>query len=1197
MTRGRRLWFLILLVSVLGFLGWLTWNDRDQTPNEPKEMVEVLKSEQDADGEAVAGDEIEPQGEAMEPDEENREILISGSVTLAKNDEPVANAEVLLNQHRGDSDSEMVSTDSNGEFRLYTRQKGRRLILARKGALISYLKRAETNLVDLGKDVTAVGPIHLKLYPTRILKVHVVSRETGESLSDAKCETLHQPSRVVLADDKGIVTLPLSREVWRLAFSAPGYELRVVNFNLAKGDDGEFKVALSAGGEIFGKVVNQDNEPVADALVWAMIGSGYIRATSDETGSFLLEGIPIATGIRVSAHKQDVGNCVQDFRLEHGDQTPLTLRLEPRDGFGSKTKEPMVVEGVVVDTEDRPIEAARVYFAFDRFGDDGVEVFSGEDGSFQIVIQPAGRFGDFLWVSKPGYATQKVPFSTDPASATNYKVVMKAGHYLRGWVLGPDHEPIAKARVNWRLAERNARFYQRRPPLTDDSGYFELTGLPAEINLSIFANGYTEKTVELPELDRDDATYILEALGSIHGKVVFKETGEPVPAYKLTLRRVKRVFFRFNFQTLKAYYEGVWVVADDGAFEASGLPVGVTFSVRANTEDHFQEEPMEVAVPSAGEKAPVLLELSPNKDSYAGVVVDREGRPLAGAHVRLFAWSTNDPALYGHNFMSLNSEGEPEGASFRANSQSASNGSFRFDGVPAKVQVLIEARAEGFANEKLTQVETYSPDKKQNLRVLMSRECKLLISVLEDPLPDQTKLILQGNDWVQKTFSVTEINRSFDVEKMKPGDYEVLLHTYETGNGVPVLIDQVNVSLQEGESRTIEIGDRHNFKLTGVALEGSEVASGRKLRLRADIENSWNPLSVGQGQVALTDGNGQFEFSELSPGQYRLELCSRQPVDPPSALGSGLPDNGNLLQVVIKDEDVNDRFHFKKLSRVYGQLAKTEGVSSLLFSNHPFRCKAVNVRATMAEDGAFQFLDISGGIYSLHARITSQNQPALLLSEITVPEGGGDIDLGLIHVEKVGDLRIRLAGPSTASHVLDVYVFNLLAVGEPVETLYQRRDWYNFRDFTKPYKVNDLPVGTYRVVGRLLPFGWVTQPLSSEVEIREGETTELTLRAIPVTEIQLALPGKEIVERAFMVHEASGDVLNFVLSNDEPVFLGLSSLRFAASKGHSLHARGFAEGLWQVQIENSDGRIYQRRFEARKGEGQILQIHPGDELE
>jgi len=318
-------------------------------------------------------------------------------------------------------------------------------------------------------------------------------------------------------------------------------------------------VALSAGVEVAGRVVDGDGEPVEEARVlllpvrssgWeadlamgaASVG-GFRETRSDAEGGFRFPDLQAGAPVRLQARREGfVPSEPEELRLPEEGPVELVLRR------------PASVDGWVVDGAGRPV--ARALVTAERLPAESTDLVTGRaggpaagtgegsplsagasawtspDGDFAIAGLQAGRWS--VRASAPGLREGRSrPFEVDAGDEVPaVEVVLEEGATLSGRVMESDGAPAVGARVD--LADGAGR------PVAlarvDDTGRFRLSGLPdgAHTLTAVAGDGReVSRPVDLG-LGPAEVTLVLDPGASLRGRVV-RADGAPVEGARVLL--------------------------------------------------------------------------------------------------------------------------------------------------------------------------------------------------------------------------------------------------------------------------------------------------------------------------------------------------------------------------------------------------------------------------------------------------------------------------------------------------------------------------------------------------------------------------------------------------------------------------------------------------------------------------------------
>jgi protocatechuate 3,4-dioxygenase beta subunit len=451
-------------------------------------------------------------------------------------------------------------------------------------------------------------------------------------------------------------TLPEGRYVVRAELEGFAAAMAVHRFPADAPPD----VALRPASTVSGQVLGLDGLPAAGVEV-RIVGSGLYPAltgTTDAAGRFVLGGIPPGVYEVHARLVTDAGELAAPPRrgltIEPGARAVLSFALSGG----------AVLSGVVVDEESgAPIAGARVRVGTETLAALPRVVTTGADGSFRLagLEDRVHR----LTIEDDVHAPE-IGLEAAPGSAL--RVTLARAASLGGVVLDEAHRPIAGAAIEV-LGSMGGRrglpitigasasiaasagvpgrleVTDFVPPIplvpgesvavtpghggrgarivTASDGSFHIEHVPPGVVQVVarapgFGGAASEALRLHPGESREGLEVVLAAAGVLRGSVV-DEDDAPVAGLLVEVRSDADPLTR------------IAVTGEDGGFELGDV-VGA-LRVRASPHDRPPTE-LRAEVPSGGARN-VTLRLDPAGLAIAGAVVDRRGRPIEGAQVRV----------------------------------------------------------------------------------------------------------------------------------------------------------------------------------------------------------------------------------------------------------------------------------------------------------------------------------------------------------------------------------------------------------------------------------------------------------------------------------------------------------------------------------------------------------------------------------
>ncbi|MDJ0838858.1 MAG: carboxypeptidase regulatory-like domain-containing protein [Acidobacteriota bacterium] len=276
--------------------------------------------------------------------------------------------------------------------------------------------------------------------------------------------------------------------------------------------------------KVRGQVVDELDDPVANALVKAGWGSESQSDETDENGRFefaeLQVGKDIGFSFEVSA--EGYGPLRKSQPVQDSKQIEVKLTLSPASWL----------QGRVVDERGEPVEGADLRITYDT-GGSLPQSKTETDGSFALENLPKKIE---LNVSKPGYAPHH---SSPELNLDDLEIVLKSSGDIEGRVIDTETgAPVRDFNVRVRGSVSRPNWRKQGIDHQTDDGRFSLKGLRREArHLVIEAKGYQTGVFEdiMPEVSPETLTFELRKGGfSLAGRVV-DERGNGRPAVPVRL--------------------------------------------------------------------------------------------------------------------------------------------------------------------------------------------------------------------------------------------------------------------------------------------------------------------------------------------------------------------------------------------------------------------------------------------------------------------------------------------------------------------------------------------------------------------------------------------------------------------------------------------------------------------------------------
>lgn len=415
-----------------------------------------------------------------------------------------------------------------------------------------------------------------------------------------------------------------------LSFARAGYrtEQRTVP---REGAVRRVDVLLTAIGTIGGAVVDPRGRGVPRATVW-LAGSGVWparKALTDGRGRYAFEDVAEGAyelrAARAPRNAQEMAlatRMVDGVTLDGpGDATTVDLRADPA-GY---------LAGTVTTSNGAKVEGARIVACLDALSLVCDENRSDAAGAFRVG--PLAPANIWLRVTSPTGVAPAPAQVTLGVGDTPFHVVLPKGARIRGRALAPDGTPLWGARVSIRVESgaTHARSSQREAA-TDRDGRFSLEHVPpgSVRVVARHADHAAGITAPLELLDGEEREVVVElaAPSALSGQVI-GELQNPIDGARVVLSDAAAVWPR---RILRA--------GEGGRFRVTKLPPG-PWRLVVGEPGFLGEE--RVIVTRAGAETEVVLRLIRGDVVIEGFCLDEDGKPIAGAQVRVTSSEPRQP--------------------------------------------------------------------------------------------------------------------------------------------------------------------------------------------------------------------------------------------------------------------------------------------------------------------------------------------------------------------------------------------------------------------------------------------------------------------------------------------------------------------------------------------------------------------------
>ena len=587
---------------------------------------------------------------------------------------------------------------------------------------------------------------------------------------------------------------------------------------------------------------------------------------TDPQGFFAVGAVPaVGTATLLARPKRLAARLERLEALEPGQEVSLTLLLERGGG----------VRGRVVDGDGAAIPGARVeaQLGSGPFGSGGPEVRQAPcdpGGAFALEAVPSGAL--VLQARAPGWLESRRQDALVPTDGEldGVTIVLTRGRTVAGHVTWPDGTPAEGVVVEvgfdpaWRMGTTgfNALRGASGGGATDEGGRFRVTGLGAG-PFVVLAMKSPEGTLVTHRARRDGVRpdgppleLVLWPPLSLEGRVV-NGLGRAVPAAGVravrtvegelgpTASQVRSTRAdaegRFSLEGLE---EGTWELAAE-----AGEAQSTVLSAESLTVDLPQRGSLELVVRSAA--------------TAAGRVVDREGRPLADATVRLHTGLT---ALQRAN----------TGRSSAREARTDADGRFELGPLPPGERAL-EAEAPGLVASAPLQVSLPEGGRAEGLELVLGPGAVLTGEVWDEGRPAAGRMVqlVQFSAASYEALSERTDDRGrFRYGAVPPGTWVVLvldpgrdLSAGEDGESLASVMRAMTyaqVVLEEGRPTHVVLGSP---PIDPVQVHGHVRSAGEPLEMALSFYPGSGRVTTGAVNT-VSEPDGSYRTSLPAPGAW-----------------------------------------------------------------------------------------------------------------------------------------------------------------------------------------------------------------------------------------------------------------------------------------------------------------------------------------
>jgi thiol-disulfide isomerase/thioredoxin/protocatechuate 3,4-dioxygenase beta subunit len=643
------------------------------------------------------------------------------------------------------------------------------------------------------------------------------------------------------------------------------------------------------GTAIGGRVLDQDDQPLAGAVVVVSVTKSYPRSKqwvdigyesvkTDAKGHWTLAVVPERPdSAEVAAY--DYLHLTENASFHPEPYRPLSAL---QDGSAVlRLRRGTIVEGTVLAPDGQPVAGADVYYGEGLgFANAIPPLKSDALGRFTLGIKPGSV--STLVAHAPGFGPtlRRVKVGEGPLRAD---LTLDSAHSFRGRVVDPSGKPIAHAQVvaYWSGPEGSPRssfgVASRRQLTTDDSGRFEWKEAPGKgVHVEVSALGFTGQN-RLSLASDVDQEIVLTPPTVVEGSVIDRETGQPLPHFSLTMAAAWKAGNPLIWQRGAAMERDARKA--DGSFEYTISSPAHRYLIRVQAEGYLPED--SVPFPTDGSTHTLSYRLT-KAEPIRGTVRNPDGSPAREGFVYV-----DPPHRDGWiDYLELQNDDVPKDR--RSRTVSAKIGD---DG-----RFVLPPQKETFALLALTDAGHAMVDRRDihgeaDLRlqpwsrisgtVMMGGEPAANLN-LQSYDPEESPPVEDEPRLVRRCYVKTDAEGRFALPRVMPGR---LTLAEWVPNGVnrrlwPVI--RATVDVEAGRSYDLKIGSSGRLVGGRLTLPRTDDWMIRKAEIVSRATKADRPVKIG-GELLEA---GRFRAIDIPPGDYTLRIALHEPP-PPESCGWG----------------------------------------------------------------------------------------------------------------------------------------------------------------------------------------------------------------------------------------------------------------------------------------------------------------------
>ena len=635
-----------------------------------------------------------------------------------------------------------------------------------------------------------------------------------------------------------------------------------------------------AGTEVGGRVVDQDDRPIAGAVVVVSVSKKYPGSQqrvyidgksvkTDAEGRWTLGGVP---------ERPDSVDVAAYDHLHLTEQTsyhpePYKPQSALRDRSAIlRLKRGTLIEGTVLSPDGQPVAGVEVAYGEGQgYGNAIPPLKTDDEGRFRLGIKP-GTIATLV-ARAPGFGPtlQRLKVGDGPMRAY---MTLDSAHSLRGQVIDPSGKPIPGARVVafWSGPEGTVTssfgVASRRTLNADSEGRFEWKEAPGKgVVVDVWAPGFAG--VEARGLASDvDNRIVLIPPTTAQATVLDRETGRPIPEFSIRLAAARRPGEQFIWQS--SWNMDREAKKAPGSFDYTTSKPAHRYLLRVQAEGYLPEDSEPYPTDGSTHVLPFRLVKA---DPIRGTVRNPDGSPARGGFVYVVP-----PHRDGWiDYLDLRNDEIPEDAR-SGTLHAAIDGDGRFVLPAQKENVALLALTD--AGQALVDLREVRGEASLQLRPWARISGTVMIGGkpaanmrLESYDPDEAGPAEDEPRLVRRHFAVTDAQGRFEFPRVMPGRLTLAEWVPNGVNRRIWGVIRATVDVEPGRTYDLKIGESGRVIVGRLELPRTDDWMIRKTDLVRKVAKGGRPERFG---VELLE-EGRFRAIDLPPGEFSLRIALHEP--------------------------------------------------------------------------------------------------------------------------------------------------------------------------------------------------------------------------------------------------------------------------------------------------------------------------------